>query len=233
MKSMNKASASSANTPRPTPDQIKQNVTSALTAADDGASQTILNLNMVHKARLSQLTRTAVALKAQYGADNAIVKEAEAAVASRKVTVARITAVHEQIATPAPPVASIGWALHGRVFSSTLQPEQRFTVFLVDGQKTYQEQYGFTYTDSTGYFLISYAGSADTAAVGAQQPATPQLYIEIANASGKPIYLSTTAFQPAAGSTTYQNITVPAGAKPIGDPPSAIRKVAMPKAKRS
>lgn len=230
---MNTDSGSSANTARPTPDQIKENVTSALTSADDGASQTILNLNLVHKARLSQLTRTAVALKAQYGADNAIVKEAEAAVASRKVTVARITAVHQQIATPAPQVSSVGWALHGRVFSSTLQPEQHFTVFLVDGQKSYQEQYGFTYTDSTGYFLISYAGSTDAAAAGSQQAATPQLYIEIANASGKPIYLSTTPFEPAAGSTTYQNITLAAGAKPIGDPPAAIRKVAMPSAKKT
>jgi len=90
----------------------------------------------------------------------------------------------------------------------------------VDDTKTFQKEYGFAYTDSTGYFLINFAGSAPGGPTSA-----PQLYVEIVNASGKPIYISTEIFAPAAGSTTYQNITLPASEKPIGNPPPAIRLI--------
>jgi hypothetical protein len=48
------------------------------------------------------------------------------------------------------------------------------------------------------------------------------------NTKGEPIYLSTTPSQPAAGSVTYQNITLASGAHPLGDPPQAIRNIALP-----
>ena len=50
-----------------------------------------------------------------------------------------------------------GWALHGRVFNTQLQPISGLTVFLVDASKTYQQAYGFAYTDDTGYFLLNYS----------------------------------------------------------------------------
>jgi hypothetical protein len=221
-------STSSDTTGNSNPSQLQQNLNSSLSSADTASTQTVQNLKLVKQARLSQLTRTAAALKAKYGAGNASVVAAEAAVSSGKATVSRISAVHQQIATPTPQVTATGWALQGMVSNSTLQPVAKLTVFLVDSKKTYQQQYGFAYTDSTGYFLINYAG--DPAGGQAQTP--PQLYIEIANASGKPIYLSTTAFSPAAGSITYQSIALPAGEKPIGDPPEAIRKVAIPNPKQ-
>jgi hypothetical protein len=42
------------------------------------------------------------------------------------------------------------------------------------------------------------------------------------------VYLSTTAFQPATGSASYQNVILSAGEKPIGDPPPEIREIALP-----
>lgn len=222
------SSSTAGNTTTPTPAQISQTTAATLAAADTGSAQTLLNLRMVHQARLSQLKRTADALKKQYGADDPGVKAAESAVNVGAAKVARISAAHQELNTTAPQAAADGWVLHGRVYSSDLKPHAKYTVFLVDGQKTYQEDYGFTYTDDTGYFLFNIAAAQDT---GAAQ-ATPPLFIAMTNTKGEPIYLGTTPFQPAPGSVTYQNITIPTGTQPLGDPPAAIRDVALPSRKK-
>jgi hypothetical protein len=216
------APVNSATTQTPSPAELNAALTSALTSADTSATNAAQNLNLVQQARLTQLSRTAATLKAKYGATDPRVVTAEAAVTARKATVARTSALSQQAATPDPAVAATGWALHGRVLNSSLQPVANQTVFLVDEQKTYQEQIGFAYTDSTGYFLISYTPPAG------QATSQPPIFIEIANQKALPIYLDPTAFQPTVGSATYQNITLPAGEKPLGDPPPAIRKIAIP-----
>lgn len=217
---------SSTDTPKASPAQLGAAVTTALGTADAGGSQTIHNLTLVHSARLSQLKRTAATLKQQYGASDPSVKAAEAAVETGTARVARLAAIHQQAATPAPQVSATGWALQGRVFSSTLQPVQHLTVFLVDASNVFQQQYGFAYTDSSGYFLINFAGTTPEG-----QTSTPQFHLSIANASGKLIYIGTDIFAPSAGSTAYRNITLPAGEKPIGNPPPAIRGGAVPGSK--
>jgi hypothetical protein len=99
----------------------------------------------------------------------------------------------------------------------------------MDGTKAYQQQYGFAYTDATGYFLISYAGDSNTtgAASVAAGP-VPQLFVEVADTKANPVYLSSIAFQPVLGTASFQNIVLPAGGQPIGDPPEAIKKIALP-----
>ena len=218
---MSTNSSTSGNTPTPTLDQISQTTADTLASADTGSAQTLLNLKMAHNARLTQLKRTADALKKQLGPDDPSVKAAEAAVQAGSAKVAGISAVHQELDTPPPQVAPDGWALHGRVYSSDLKPHTKYTVFLVDSQKTYQEAYGFTYTDNTGYFLFNVSGAKTT----------PPLFLAMTNTKGEPIYLSTTPFQPAAGSVTYQNITLASGAHPLGDPPPAIRNIALPSRK--
>jgi hypothetical protein len=224
---MSTSTGSGTDTPKPSPDQLRAAVTATVGTADAGGSQSIHNLTLVHSARLSQLKRTTATLKQQYGADDPNVKAAEAAVKTGTARVASLAAVHQQASTPAPQVSATGWALQGRVFNSTLQPVQQLTVFLVDASKTFQRDYGFAYTDSSGYFLINFAGTTDT-----QTSASPQLYVEIANAAGKPIYLGADVFSPTPGSTTYQNITLPAGEHPIGNPPPNIRGGAIPTGKK-
>jgi len=130
---------------------------------------------------------------------------------------------YQQMAAAAPTVAAGGWALYGHVFlpnaQSPPQPATGYTVFLVDSQKTYQEAYGFSYTDDKGYFALNHAGAQApaTQATGTQAPATP--------ASG-----AQTTAPPAPANeraATYQRITL-AGDEPIGDPPPPIRKTGMP-----
>ena len=208
---------------------LKQQVSAALTSADTQGSDTVQNLQFIHKARLSSQTRAAARAAAQYGADSTQAKQAQAAVTATKNTIARISVLHQQLTTAPPQAAPTGWVLHGRVFNAQLQAVSDYTVFLVDSTKTYQQAYGFAYTDKTGYFVLNYAGTAKS---GLGQPqssaAAQQLFLEVANAKGLPVYLSTAAVQPAAGSVTYQNIVLPAVEQPIGEPPEAIRKIALP-----
>ncbi len=205
-----------------TASQAAERLKTTLSSADSSVNQGIQSLGLVHQARLSQATRTAAALKAQYGADDPRVKAAEASVTATKTTIARVSMVRQQLAAPAVQVAKTGWALQGRVVDAQLQPMAKFTVFLVDANKTFLQQYGFAYTDDTGYFLLNYAGGSG------QAPAATQLFLEVADTGANPVYLSSTAFQPVLGTASFQNIVLPAGGQPIGDPPQAIRAVALP-----
>jgi hypothetical protein len=231
-----KMATDSRNTNSGIPDasELGKELAAGLASADTTAAQRVQDLQWIHQARASQLSRTAASLKAQYGADDSRVKTAEAAVAAANLAAARITMVHQQVTTPEPEVAQDGWALHGRVFDPELKPVSGFTVFLVDAAKAYQQAYGFAYTDDTGYFLLNYTGSdpasRDKSATATQ--AQPELFVEITDSKARPVYLSPTAFQPVLGSATYQNIILPADDQAIGAPPAQIRKVALPKRKK-
>jgi hypothetical protein len=222
IKPMSTAAGNSANLPQSTASEIDNQVQSALGAGDTGSTQAMQNLTLIHQARVSQLTRIAATLKKQYGADDPKTKAAEAAVHAGTARTASMTAIHLQAATPSPQISANGWAVHGRVFNAQLQPAANFTVFLVDDTKQFQSQFRFSYSDSTGYFLLNNRGTKD------KTQANGQLFPEIANKKKQPVYLSITEFSPVPGSATYQNIVLPAGEKPLGDPPEEIQGGAIP-----
>ena len=207
---------------------------SALSTVDTQATQRLTTLGLVYQARQSRLTRSAASITAQQGSGSAQATAAEAAVAAAKMTAARLAVVQQQVTTAAPTVAASGWAFHGRVYTAQLEPVVGYCVFLVDAQSAYYPPTGFAYTDSTGYFQLTYPETAtqpDTPAGKAQPDTAAQpsaLYVEITNPNGQPVYLSTTALAPALGTATYQNLSLPPGEPPIGDPPSAIRAIAFP-----
>jgi hypothetical protein len=200
--------------------KISESITSTLSTADSSAVQSMQALTLVHQARLSQLSRTAAALKAQYGASDAGVKSAQAAVAASTSTIARLSVLQQEVNTPAPQLTAKGFALQGRVYDASLKPLPNMTVFLVDATNTYQQQFGFAYTDETGYFLIN---AADSEAANAQP-----VFLQVADNKSRPVYLSPSSLALAAGATLYEKIVISAGGKPIGDPPKAIRGTALP-----
>src|SRR5690348_2105947 len=144
--------------------ELQDQFVSTLQSADSTAAQSVQMLQQVHQSRLSMLTRTAATLTAQYGADDPRAQAARAAVTVATLTVNRVAMVSQQLTTPAPQVSANGWALHGRVFDAQGQPLAKYTVFLVDSQNVFQEAYGFTYTDETGYFLLENPGIEGKAA---------------------------------------------------------------------
>jgi hypothetical protein len=212
----------------PTQPNVQTAMANALSAADSVATQRLQTFGQLHQARIARLTRAAASLSAQKDADAASLAKANAQIAAEKTTVAKIAVVSQQTATAAPQVAASGWALHGRVYTSDLAPVPGSTVFLVDPQNAYQSAYGFAYTDPSGYFLLNAAATGDSTAGTA---AAPQLFVAVADAKGEPVYRASSAFTPTAGLATYQNHVLPSGGKPIGDPPAAIRNIALPKKK--
>jgi hypothetical protein len=226
----------------PTIAEINNSVASELSTADSTATQAVQVLSNINNARLAQQTRNAASITARFGAGSAQAVAAEAMVTASKATVARVAIINQQVSTGTPQVPATGWALYGHVYNAQLRPVSAYTVFLVDAKNAYQSAYGFTYTDSTGYFLISFAGepaSSQSPTRESSQPAPtapqtlPQLFIEIVNSNALPVYLSKTAFQPTVGAATYQNVTLPAGEAPIGDPPPEIRRIALPPPRRN
>jgi hypothetical protein len=188
----------------------------------------------VYHARQTRLIRSAASIAAQQGADSAQATAAEAAVTAAKMTAARLAVIQQQVTTSAPTVAASGWVLHGRVYTAQLEPAAGYCVFLVDAQNAYHSPTGFAYTDSTGYFQLTYPGTAPESGTpgGWAQPDTtvqaPALYIEITNPSVQPVHLSTTALAPSLGTAVYQALSLPSGEPPIGEPPSAVRTIAFP-----
>jgi hypothetical protein len=205
------------------PPDLTGSITTAITAADGTANTRVRTLSLVHQARVTQRTRAAAAAQATYGAGSTEAMAAQAALATATATSARLAQFKQQVTTAAPQVAATGWVLHGRVYDSALQPVAGATVYLVDEQNTYQRAHGFSYTDSTGYFLLNDPGAQANA-----DASTPQLYLAAANAKAQPVYLATTPLALTTGSALYQTVTLPAGETPIGDPPAAIRRLELP-----
>jgi hypothetical protein len=211
----------------PTTPDLKTSITTALSTADSTASTRVQTLSLVHQARVTQLTRAAAAAQANYGAGSTQATAAQAALTTATATSARVAQFKQQVTTPAPQVAATGWVLHGRVYDAARQPVPGATVYLVDEQHAYQRAYGFCYTDSTGYFLLNDPGT-QTTGQDAADAAAPSLYLAAVNAKAQPVYLGTTKLALTTGGALYQTITLPAGEPPIGDPPEAIRRLALP-----
>ncbi len=103
--------------------QIDSDVTTALTATDAATTQRVQTLGLVHQARLAQLTRTAAAVAAQYGAGSTQAAAANAAMTAAQGTGARLAVLGQQVNPPQPEVDATGWAVpHGYVYNDQLQP---------------------------------------------------------------------------------------------------------------
>jgi hypothetical protein len=212
--------------------QLTATLPAVANSADTDSAAAVQNLGLVQQARLSSLNRAATLATAQYGKDSTQANAARNAIDSIKTVIARTQLASLQINTPRPVVAATGWALQGRVLDSNLAALPRYTVFLVDEHKAYVREYGFAYTDSTGYFLINYTpgsqGSTQGDTTHEATAATPSIFLEVANPKAEPVYLSSTAFAPVLGQATYQTVTLAAGEPILGDPPGEVKRVAMP-----
>jgi hypothetical protein len=115
------------------------------------------------------------------------------------------------------------------VFDGHFQPISGLTVFLVDDSKTYQQEFGFAYTDADGYFLLNYAGPGPaTQDKSAKAAPLPNLFVGIANAKSEPVHLESNQYSPIVGGATYLNVVLPSGNVALGEPPKQIRDVAVP-----
>ena len=164
-------------------------VTSANQLSNAGTSMSAL----VQTARVSGLKRAAAAAVATYGADSAEATAANQAVTTAQAKTGQLQVVSQKASTTPPPVASAGWALHGRVYDANLNPQERYTVFLVDAQKNYLSDYGFSYTDSTGYFLLQYQGAPASGSSGGSEPGAATSETSAASSEGNQEFIDLSA----------------------------------------
>jgi hypothetical protein len=217
-------------TPPPDASSLSRSVSDALGQADQTVAGRLQLLQQVHLSRASALSRRADALKAEYGANDAGVKSAEAAVAASQAASVQVAAARLRFATPDPEVAADGWVLQGRVFDESGAPVPGFTVFLANEAKTYQQAYGFSSTDATGHFLLRFDGAASSdKAAAAAKAGEPALFVEVADLKGRLAYVSDTPFVRVAGAAVYQDINLTGSASTRGDVPAQIRRVATPR----
>ena len=218
-------------------DDLNSPSQAVVSAADAQAATSVSTLGLIQQARLTNRNRAVTLAEAQFGKDSKQATAARQALTATTAASARINVLSQQVSTAQPAVAATGWVLQGRIYSSELAPLAGYAVFLVDAQKNYQSDYGFSYTDDTGYFLISYDGGAatgqqpaggdtQTGATEAEATAQPtpaatasaatasaatQLFLQVTDANANPVLLSEKAFVPVVGQATYQAVTLPAG----------------------
>jgi hypothetical protein len=195
----------------------------AMLQADSTSANGLQSLSQTHQARLAQVTRIAATITRQSGVSSPQATAAQAAVHSSQATVARVAMLKQRVTAQAPAVTATGWGIYGSVYNANSAPVQGYSVYFVDSTNTYQNAYGIAYTQSDGSYQFVYAGPP----AGQTAPALT-LYLQVANASGDPIYTSATAFAPTTGLATYQAITLPAGEKPLGKLPIVLRPVTLP-----
>jgi hypothetical protein len=194
-------------------------ITNGLSYADTNVADHVQQLAVVHQARVTQINRIANTITTASGATSALAISAKAAVASSTATASRMAMMKAQITAKAPAVTATGWAIYGHVYNASGAAVDAFSVYFVDSTNTYQSAYGIAYTASDGSYQIVSAGPA---------AGVPQLFLQIGNAAGNPVYASTIAFVPKAGAATYQDVTLAAGTKVLATLPTVLREAILP-----
>jgi hypothetical protein len=200
--------------------ELSQQFDATLTHADAAIEQRLSVLALAQRARLSEQTRYAASLAAEYGAEDTGAKAAAAKAAALELTAARVTTVYQRAIVATPTVAAAGWALYGHIYDVNAKPIPKLTVYLVDERGAYLKAYGFVYTDETGAYLLR-SETAPEAGVG--------LNLAIADAKGEPIYRDTSPRTPVVGQAVYADLRL-TSQTPIGDPPPPVRETGFPPA---
>jgi cell division septation protein DedD len=103
----------------------------------------------------------------------------QSSIQSQQLSLTALNAVSTQVTTPAPTVPANGWVVYGRITDTNSQPIPKLTVSLTDQERTWQRQYGYAFTDATGYFALTYApAAATTGAAPAHPPPRRKSHVE-------------------------------------------------------
>lgn len=199
--------------------QILQQVQAA--NIDSQTAAQFSGLTLIRQARIGQLQRQAASITALRGASDPGVVALQASIQSQQSLASQLGAVRDQAMTPVPPVPANGWVLHGRVRDQNLQPVAQLTVLLLNDQKKWLRSYGYAFTDTTGYFILSYApadsGKGDAAA-------SLSAYLEVLNQNRQPLYIDSSAFTLSTGATLYRDIVL-TSVTPLGNPPPGAASI--------
>jgi hypothetical protein len=176
-------------------------------------------LTLVSQARTSDLQRQAASLTALHGAADSRVVALQASIRSEQSLASKLGVVRDQAATPTPAVPAGGWVLHGRVRDQNLQPVAKLSVLLVNDRKVWLRNYGFAFTDDTGYFLLSHSPAASDKN---DTKTSSSVFLEVLDQKRQPLYIDASPFELAVGSVLYRDIVL-SSQTPLGRPPQGVR----------
>ena len=111
------------------------------------------------------------------------------------------------------PVAALrvkpgGWAVHGRVYDSRMQPQRGYSVYLTDARGRYRPDIGAAYTDMTGYFRLQSTNTAPD-----------RLYLTVSDAGGRQVYRASVPVDRWPGAVIYQSVHLSAPSGPVRSAP--------------
>jgi hypothetical protein len=184
---------------------------------DAQTEQQLKGLGQIRQARINQLQRQATALSAQKGATDPEVVSLQKSIQTQLALVSVLGVVGYQASTPAPTAPANGWILYGFVRDQNLQPAPKLTVYLVNEAKEWLRNYGYAFTDATGYFILSYA--PDASIDKERAPTSESVYLEVSSQARQPLYIDSSAFTLAVGAAQYREVVL-SGQGVLGSPPA-------------
>ncbi|MFM0631218.1 hypothetical protein [Paraburkholderia xenovorans] len=102
------------------------------------------------------------------------------------------------------------------------QPLEAYCAYVVDEQKTFQHQYGLSFTDSDGRYTINVPPDA-----AGEDATPPALFVEVSDAQGQ-VVQALTSFQPKRGVAQPLHFVLPEDDQSVGKPPPNVHDTAMP-----
>lgn len=222
----------------PTASQLVQ--ASWAASVDAQTAQQFTALTAVRQARTNQLQRQVTSLTKAYGASDPRTVAVQSSLTTQQTFATRLGMASATTSTTAPAVPANGWVVYGRVRNADSSPAPQLTVFLADESRAWLQKYAFAFTDQTGYFSLTYAPPAASAAPVEKKPrrsaeketekekdgeketantSVPvSAYLEVSNAGCKLMYIDSTPMSITAGASVYRDILL-SGEVPLGTPP--------------
>jgi hypothetical protein len=122
-----------------------------------------------------------------------------------------------QARTPVPPIDANTWIVHGRVFTSALQPAPKLVVGVADEKGNPTADGTQATTDATGYFLLKVGGLKPTGRIvtapadAATNAPAPPVFLQVLDSAKtkKPLLTDSEPLTPRPGRTDYRELVLP------------------------
>lgn len=219
--------------------QLTESLQRAAASADRLSHTRLDALAAVHQARIARRARAVSGLTDLHGSSDPQVLAAQRNLDATRTVATRVDLVRRQAIAKAPTVESGGWAVWGHVYNSAFHPLAAYTVFLVDEQKHYLGDYGYSATDAEGSFAIVFSPGQTKEDEASPEPsqkestAPPVVFLGLADAKGKELVPLGAPLNLVFGRALYIDTVIPADSASLVTLPADVRKGAMPPSKKS
>jgi PKD repeat protein len=199
-------------------EQIARSLEQIITGVHPERAAGLERLQRFRSAKTTQLQREQARLSEKLGADHPLVREVAQKIELNQALVQNVTIVRDQLQVDVPVADSNTWILHGFVRNSQGLGMPNLTVALYNQRGVWLEQFGFTCTQSNGYFKLTCTVAKDHTVAG---------FIEVLDQQKTLLYVAQTTSTPTAGQVDYRQIVLSAQGGSCSPPDSDGTGVAV------